>query len=183
MRYVPNGVNMDHVSKDGQFGYIKDPDQKVWRKVRLTDGVVVGNVATKDIKKLPKTSGFGKTGTSQDTVHYPIKHGGHGWPPADGFKLPLKDIQYMGNSCMHDGNKLVWESEGKQFYCAGFGLIKPKDYAVVLDLAHQLPPWNRKGWDPDIIPQWILPGLSAAEQVYRPSGRETGRRLVSTVAG
>lgn len=141
-------AKQEFTSRDGQFGYVKDQEQNVWRKVRLTTGEEVGKITIPQSSKDKGGKVHGSQTVYDHTTHKPV-----GCLPAanKGIIEDCKIDAYGGmNWCGHDGKKLVWESDGKQFFCGGYGAsARSAEYDIVLDLADVVrnPSWGKPGRD------------------------------------
>lgn len=128
------------ISKDAQFAYLKEKDSNTWKKLRVVDQSLVGELIVTPPVKVHKHTAY--TG-SNTTVHYPLPV----TPTA-----PIFDLGGVtANFCKHDGTVSVWQAEERDFYCAGMGGIRPANYALVLDLADQVGPHRKAYWTDDLI--------------------------------
>lgn len=134
-------------SKDGQYGYIKDTTQNRWRKIRLATGEEVGYL---DIPQGAKMTHGHVAKTYKAPDYLPPYHKGKS------AETDAVIDAYSGglNYCKHDGSKVVWEQDGKEFYCAGWGHVDPTKYDIVLDLADQMRSPLGGKWNPDVIRTW-----------------------------
>lgn len=148
-------------SRDGQYAYIRiEGDEGKWKKCRVLDKVQVGELtvpprhvkhykAPDDTKHVtyPHISDNDRYKDWQDSLHT-------GADAASKIhKLaPVKETAWARNWCNHDGHSIVFDCDGREFYAAGFGGIRPADYALVLDLAGQLLPHRRWTQDAIIMP-------------------------------
>lgn len=168
METIAKGVKMDVKSQDGQFGFLKDQAAGKWLKVRLVDGVVVGSFSIKDI---PGIVAAREKHDAYEPQSHGGKHSSHYSAGSASIVYPhqsekqavkewVKDVYSFGNLCMHDGQKLVWEYEGKRFFAAGWGMVEVAKFDCILDLADVLGKqgWKSRRWSRDVI----LPGGNTA---------------------
>lgn len=148
-------------ARDGQYGYLKVEKTGTWKKIRLATSECVGEITVPDAGPKHIGPGYFQSSAHKDTAnarwweeHKDDQYAEYG-VGSKHKHTKEKESSYAHNFCSHTGKDAVWSADGREFYCAGFGGVRPAEYALVLDLANQVNKW---WWSPDAI----LPGSLSA---------------------
>src|SRR3954470_12658720 len=113
----------------GKFLYTKNAAKQVWEK---RDPVSRNVVGTLPLNAASTSWCVGSSGVNGGN-HLPVL-AGSGTTQVQETKRSTFEKAETVKDCAHDGTKLVWEYDGRKFFCAGFGGVKPANYDLTIDL-------------------------------------------------